>query len=230
MNDSHREPDHLDHRIDASLRRAFEPPASLDDRAVRARRHVAGRPRVGPWVLMAAAAAGLVLLFRAGGEGPAPEERRQAVASLVDTCSLVGPKLEGSLSAPIRTDAARLYAEMDACQRTSELTSCDESDRLAERLGEIYGESVEFKHRAAAQELRGPFGSDEWPTGTIVTMTEDDHTVVLVADRRDTFDCCVAMDELPEGSGLQVFTWPMGELVFAEITPLNEPRMLTLFQ
>ena len=117
---------------------------------------------------------------------------------------------------------------MDACQRESSAASCGDGDFLAERMSETYGAPLEIRPEAEGL-LQGPFGSDEWPTGTIVTGTNGSLTSVLVADRDETLTCCVRWD-LPEDSGLNLFTWRVGEVVLTEISPFEEPHLLTYFE
>ena len=116
---------------------------------------------------------------------------------------------------------------MDACQRSSAV-SCGAEDRLAERLEESYGQDMELRPEAIGL-LHGPFGSPEWPTGTILTGFPENKTSVLVAERDSTLTCCMRM-QLPESSGLRLFTWRVGGLVLTEITPLAEPRLIACFE
>jgi hypothetical protein len=53
----------------------------------------------------------------------------------------------------------------------------------------------------------------------------DDQTVALVVERGAMLDCCVH-PTLAEGSGLNYFTWPVGDSVLTEITPHAEPRLI----
>jgi hypothetical protein len=118
---------------------------------------------------------------------------------------------------------------MDACQReTSSAAPCDDGDDLGARLAGIYGQPLELRPESAGL-LHGPFGSDEWPTGTIVTGPAAGLTSVLVADRDATLACCVQMN-LPDDSGLHLFTWQVGEVVLTEISPFAEPQLLHYFQ
>lgn len=242
MNERPPPQDLLDRRIDASLRRAFAPPASLDGLAERVRPHA--RTRLGPWLVLAGAAAVAAALFLARGEGSAPPSERLAPRPRIATsaggppaaesqpvfCRLVGPLVEGVPAAGLvhTPDLVRLYHDMDACQRGAEVAVCSASDGLAERLSETYDQPMGLRPEAAGV-LHGPFGTDDWPTATIVTGTSGDRTSVLVADRGSTLACCVNMD-MPEGSGLRLFTWQVGEVVLTEITPFEEPRLLPYFQ
>jgi hypothetical protein len=237
MNEPDSTPDALDLCIEQALARRFDPPASLDTLAA----HMLPRRRlrVGPWLAAAAVAAFVGARFLLDGE---PRERSDgpvtdgvAVApqdpSAPDApfCRMIGPLVEGQpepgwVHSP---DLVRLYREMDACQRESS-SACGAGDFLAERLSETYGQPLALRPEAAGR-LHGPFGSDEWPTGTIVTGTSEERTTVLVADRGETLDCCLRM-RLSQGSGLKLFTWQVGDVVLTEITPLEEPRLLAYFE
>lgn len=225
-------PDELDRRLDAALRRRFEPPASLDGLAARlsARR----RRRRLEFLFLACAAlvlAGLGLWWLARPARPRFERFRPAldVAAVPASCSPVGP-LEDSRdpARPQAPDLVALYRAMDACQRSSAAVACDENDELLARLRASYGPDVALRSEAAGL-LHGPFASAEWPTGTILTGTSEDLTTVLVAERDATLDCCVRM-RLAESSGLNVFTWSVGDLALTEISPHDEPRFLQLFE
>jgi hypothetical protein len=242
MNDptSPAEPDALDRRLDAALRRRFAVPPTLDTLAARAR----PRPRLRPWMALALAAGLLAgfLLWRGLGARPAPGAPRPRVAALPSTgaaqlpvdapfCRLIGPLVDG-LSEPARPripDLVRLYREMDVCQRDTSDAACGHADQLAERMSATYGQELELRPEAAGL-LHGPFGSDEWPTGMIVTGTSDERTAVLVADLGSTIDCCVQVEDMPEGSGLRLFNLQVGDVVFTEITPFGEPRLLRYFE
>lgn len=248
MTDRPASPDLLDRRLDASLRRTFAPPASLDSLAAKSAERARPRRRRGsrllPWLALAGAAAAGVGLFLSRGEGSAtPTERsgpEPRVASEADTspavepepsfCRLVGPLVEGvPAGGTVHTpDLVRLYHDMDACQRGAEVAVCSASDGLAQRLSETYDQPLGLRPEAAGL-LHGPFGDDDWPTATMFTGTSGDQTSLLVADRGSTLACCVNMD-MPEGSGLRLFTWQVGEVVLTEITPSEEPRLLPYFQ
>lgn len=236
MNDSRSSPDALDDRIDEALRRRFAPPADLDTLGGRTlpRR---GTPLV-PWLVLAvsAAASVAVLLWASQQEEePAVRVAREVERTLLGAepifCRLVGPLLDGQPEPGFvhSPDLERLYHDMDACQLDSSSgATCGASDNLAERMSATYGQAIALRPEAAGR-LHGPFGSDEWPTGTIVTGTSDDRTAVLVADRDATLACCVRM-HLPEDSGLRFFVLRVGEVVLTEITPLAEPRLLPYFE
>lgn len=228
------EPDALDDRIDAALRRRFRPPASLDSLAAR----LAPRPRrLWPrFLLVACAAAALVafLLLRRSAPAPARIERlsSERLARIEPfQCPPVGPLEEGRATDPARQqapDLLALYRTMDACQRSTAAVACDENDELIARLRASYGPEVSLAAGASGL-LHGPFASPEWPTATILTGTSEDLTTVLVAERDATLDCCVRL-RLAESSGLNVFTWSVGDLALTEISPHDEPRFLQLFE
>jgi len=237
MTDPRLAQDDLDRRIDAALRRRFEPPLGLETLSTRLR--PARRARLRPWLLAAAAASAAIVLARSWPPGTSREEPR---APLVVAergaplradepfCRLIGPLVDGEprLGSMHTPDLARLYGEMDACQQGGGDPACWAGDFLAERLSESYGQEIEVRPEAAGQ-LHGPFGSDQWPTATIVTATSDQLTTVLVADRVSTLDCCVE-PRLPAESGLHLFTWRLGDVVLSEITPFDEPRLLAYFE
>ena len=236
MNES-RPPDALDLRLDAGLRRRFAVPDSLAGLPGRA----LPRPerRLVPWLALAVVAAGLLALLLLRGEQTGEQAAGQRVAEVpprpvleaeTPFCRLIGPLSDGEPEpgALHQPDLARLYRDMDACQRETSAAACGEGDNLAERLSAAYGQTLELRPEAAGR-LHGPFGSDEWPTGTIVTGPNEGLTSVLVADRDATVACCVRMN-LPESSGLHLFTWKVGEVVLTEITPHAEPQLLAYFE
>lgn len=232
--------DDLDHRIDTLLRARFALPADLDSLAERVR--PARRSLRLPFLFLAAAAALLVALFLAGrpetdprttprsSPGHAPLAWRGTLEADALFCRLIGPLVDGEPQAGrmLSPDLARLWRDMDACQQGSSDAACGTSDFLGERISESYGQPIELRPEAAGL-LHGPFGSDEWPTATIVTGTTDEVTSVLIADLATTLDCCV-QPRLPEGSGLRLFTVRVGGVVFSEITPFAEPRLLQFFE
>ena len=235
--------DALDRRIDAALRRHFEPPSSLDTLGERA---LARRPRrtsVGPvWIAIGLAAAAAVVVWLApwkepGGAAPSRPEHVERIARApvtvvpaVRTCQPVGP-LESPVGMPeqVRSpDLTRLYSTMDACQRSAAALPCPENAELEQRLAATYGSEIELVPDALGF-LQGPFASADWPTATILTGVAENQTSVLVAERDTTLDCCLFM-ELPEESGLRMFRWKLGDVVLTEITPLSEPRLLQYFE
>lgn len=227
--------DALDRRIDAALRRHYEPPASLETLVARAL--PSPRSRWLPWLVISASVAATVALFlwasRPSSERAVPRAVQLASvdpAAFVESfCRLVGPLQEGVQPGFVHSpDLERLYRDMDACQRDSSEAACGTSDFLGERLSQIYGQPIELRPEAAGR-LHGPFGSDEWPTATIVTSTSEGRTTVLIAERGETLACCVDI-QLPDGSDLQLIPWQVGDVVFTEITPLPEPHMLAYFQ
>lgn len=237
MNDSRSLPDALDLRIDAALQRHFVPPASLETLA--ARSFPPRRARLLPWLAVCASVAATVALLlwvnRSTRERRADRAVELAAAGAplrgeLPFCRLVGPLLDGNPEPGFvhSPDLERLYRDMDSCQRDTSAAACGTNDFLAERMSATYGQPLALRPEAAGR-LHGPFGSDEWPTATIVTGTSDERTAVLVADRDATLACCVRM-QLPDDSGLNLFTWQVGEVVLTEITPFREPRLLAYFQ
>jgi len=238
MNDAPLIPDALDQRIDAALRRRFAAPASLESLTARALPE--RRARLLPRLAVAASlAASLFLWFWVSrvvnDRGERAVELATGTTPLrpdLSFCRLVGPLLEGQPEPGHmhNPDLARLYRDMESCQGSDTSTAaCGLDDQLAARLSATYGQPFALRPEAAGR-LHGPFGSDEWPTATIVTGTSDDRTTVLIADRDATLACCVRLQQLPEESGLQVFISQVGDVVLTEITPLAEPRMLAYFE
>jgi len=238
MTDRESSPDALDRRIDAALRRRFVP----SDRLASLTAPVPQRPRpsVRPWWIAAGAlAAGWiawVVLERPGPEvRPASPETERLVAVLdrpgepeVLFCRLIGPMVEGVPSGEMHApDLERLFNDMDTCQRGSPDAPCSAADLLGERLSETYDEEIKLLPGAASL-MHGPFGSDDWPTATIVTGTVDDATSVLVADRSSNLACCV-LPEFRRNSGLNLYSYKVGDVELFEITPLPEPRLLPYF-
>jgi hypothetical protein len=235
MKDAPLSPDALDQRIDAALRRRFALPASMDSLAARCLPE--RRARLLPWAALAASVAATALVWlwttRAADDLQRASVELAAGASLLPDlsfCRLVGPLQEGQPEPGIQQvpDLARIYRDMESCQGNTSAAPCGEADNLAERLSATYGQPLALRPEAAGR-LHGPFGSDEWPTATIVTGTSDDRTAVLVADRGDTLACCVSL-HLPEESGLRFFNLQVGDVVLTEITPLSEPRLLPYFE
>jgi len=234
MKPAHAQPDALDQRIDEALRRRFASPESLESLAARAPPQ--RRARALSWLALAASVAATIFVWTS--LTPDDQTERSAELAAVPTpllsdppfCRLVGPLLEGLPEPGLvhRPDLARLYRDMEDCQRGTRAAACGQDDYLAERLSATYGQPLALRPEAAGR-LHGPFGSDEWPTATIVTGTSEDRTAVLVADRDATLACCVRM-QLAEDSGLHLFTWQVGEVVLTEITPFAEPRLLAYFE
>lgn len=236
MNEARSLPDALDERIDAALRRHFPLPAELETLGARS---LPRRKRRFSWLAVTlAVAASVLLLFWVSRLTTRPEAELAVELAGGGTpfqfdlsfCRLVGPLVEGQPEAGLvhSPDLERLYRDMDACQGDTSTAACGTSDFLAERMSATYGQPLALRPEAAGR-LHGPFGSDEWPTATIVTSTSDARTAVLVADRDSTLACCVRM-QLPDESGLHLFTLQVGEVILTEITPFAEPRLLAYFQ
>jgi len=235
MRDREHRPHALDARVDESLRARFAPPADLEERVARWRTH-ARPPRGGrvKWLVLAAAAAALALVGlwpRARGEEPTPLVVAELAAPRSPTHDFppVGPLQELTPAVDLHSaDLTHLYTVMDAAQRGAASVACGEDDQLAERLHETYGQQVELEPGASGF-LHGPFASAEWPTGTILTGSADDMTSVLIADHDDTLACCLRMS-LDEDSGLNLFTWKVGEIVLTELTPRGQPLLISCFK
>ena len=251
MRDHEHRPPALDARLDESLRARFAPPVDLEERVARWRTHA--RPlrarslgarslwdgRVKRLVLAAAAAAVVLvgLWLRARGGEPAPSvvarlevlERLGPRAPAARDFPPVGPLHEPTPEVELHSaDLTHLYTVMDAAQRGAASVACGEDDQLAERLHKTYGQEVELEPGASGF-LHGPFASAEWPTGTILTGSADDMTSVLIADHDDTLACCLRMS-LDEDSGLNLFTWRVGEIVLTELTPRGQPLLISCFK
>lgn len=231
-------PDELDRRLEQALRRRFEPPASLAELPARVLAHTPRRWRAAPWLFLAAVAAAALAWLAPWRGAPVrrsvrpsfPQQIARAPESRALVCRPSGP-LESPDGRPERVhspDLAQLYATMDACQRFADALPCRENEGLAERLQETYGAEIELRPDAVGF-LQGPFASADWPTATILTGTSEEHTSVLVAERDATLDCCLCVD-LPQDSGLRLFTWQVGDLVLTEITPFDEPRLFQFFE
>jgi hypothetical protein len=246
----------FDGELDRALGRLFEAPRELEgvlERVLAAQGGEGGQ--AGAWrsrgwrsrgVLIVAGVAAAVVGLAALGAllAPEPVERGESVARLVPLApaSLLQPQerclpavgpLEDSSAEPtaiLAPDLERLYREVVECDgaTTPSLMACGAADRLDSRLASTYGEHVKLKASAAGV-LHGPFSSKEWPTGTILTGFPEDRTAVLVAERISTLDCCLS-PRLSQESGLNLFTWQVGDLVLAEITPLEEPKLLDCFE
>lgn len=234
----------LQRAIDASLRRTFAPPASLRLPPALARdtgpspaRRAASRPaltRAATWAALAAAAALVLVVTRFGGEEEpepgrlvrlppqaqdVPEER--VAAGIPDEVEVVVPDLE------------RLYAQV--VERPPTLVAClspaelrDSHAGLRAMLDARYGPEVRMKPEAETV-LQGPFPSSEWPSGTIFASLVAGAPSVLIAERTAHVRCCVQVD-LPVQSPLRVFTWTYGDMQLTELTTLDEPRLIDLFE
>ena len=237
MNDERSERgDPFDQRMDAALRRLFAAPPALEQRTERwlpTSARLARRVKPVYWFAAAAAAVLALGLWVAekrspAGRSPSTLSMQRVARAFAPVCwPMIGPPEEPELDEVLTPDLTLLYRAMDACQRSAAAVSCGENQLLAEQLHSSYGQEIELIPEAVGL-LQGPFASPEWPSGTILTGFADNQTSVLVADSDDTLACCLRMS-LPEDSGLQVFTWPVGNLSLTEITPLPEPHLLTYF-
>lgn len=247
----------LDERIAASLRRSFVPPAGLEGGApeipLTLARHetrveraggvslAPSGPRAmghGAWRRAAgllAIAAAVVLLLRWSGEkeeqaAPGPRPAAGPTAALRRLAPTVGPLETVALASPSprasAPDLKRLYDEAVAGSDGVSMT-CGPEDDLGATLAASYGGSVALRPEAD-QMLSGPFASAEWPTATILRGAGD-RPPVLVAESEATHRCCVQF-ELASDSGLNLFTWQLGDLVLTEISPFAEPQLLGYFE
>lgn len=248
------ESNRLDRDVERVLRERFTAPPDVGARVL-ARIRAEGRPGdpgasdgrgghgghgIGPAALFLAAAAAVVLLVHLGSRlqvapadpARAPDSTRspEGVARAArggGECLLpVGPLTEGAPVELTVPNLASLYHEVRSC--AGRQVACGEQDDLETTLASSHGESVRLTPEAD-RALYGPFSSSEWPTATVLTGYPGDATAVLIAESAATYSCCLRT-ELPEGCGLHVFTWQVGDLVLTEVTPLLEPRLLTLFE
>lgn len=224
----------LDLAIDASLRRRFTPPAGLEARLELPPARGTRGGGLGRWAtlaaFLAAAAALVALLLRSEPTvllepvtGPG-RIARVRVGLPPSAAPAIGPLAEACESAcEIRPDFVRLYQSMAAAHRSQVVSACGEGDHLTELLENTYGPGVQLAP-GAAQRLHGPFGSEEWPTGTILTGTIDGQMSLLIFESDRVLSCCADL-QIPSESGLNAFTWFVGDVAYTEITPLEEPRL-----
>ena len=232
----------FERELDAGLRRRFAPPARLATLAARAsaeaERRAARRAVAGAlaWTAAAAVVLGAALFLARSGAPPLPGHAQPApvspVSLVVAACTpwtpTASPASAAQGSEVHSPDLVALYRTMDTCQRSAEALACGDDGELEQKLRSTYGQEVELEPGAAAL-LHGPFSSPEWPTAAILTGAAGNATSVLVADRDQTLACCLLV-RLAEDSGLNLFTWKLGELVLTEITPLPEPRLFDCFK
>ena len=236
--------------LDGALRATFRPPAGLGERA---RAWVLEeRPLTPPaspggsgsasgavraLVALAAAAAVLfVVLPRIGSEPPPEGPRVAGGGGPLAAPSSWGPEpdcpdpLEGPSSRP---DLASLYHEVVASSGADdEALSCASrtaGDSLLATLRSRYG--AELSESADATRLEGPFPFAQWEGGTVLAGFPEEGGLpsVLVAERADQLSCCIDVTQ-PDDPDLQVFTWPVGDVVWLEITQATEPRFLDRFE
>jgi len=240
-------------RIDAALRRLFVVPED-PARAILpllepapAGRGPLGAVRPFLWLVgVAALAAAAWLLFLrptaprpdrspAPGASPRLAQVPLGATTLVPCPPAVGPMTSGD-TAPLELampDLEVLYDEFVLCDAASaQAMPCAlPTDDLAARLSDTYDCCTALRVRPDSPiQLHGPYSSPEWPTATILTGSAQDHPALLVADSDSTHSCCVRPTDPPLGSGLHVFRWRMGEIVFTEITPLPEPYLIGYFE
>ncbi len=247
--------DPFQRELDASLGRSFASGA-LDANALlaEARRRVArehqrieDEQRVeegSSWyaVALLAAAASVLVFLRVGVRAPDLTERAPADPSIVRVASgavlenaprwsfdaPVGPLVEMAAGRPLgrvrQPDLETIYCEAMEWTASRSWNACSVNDDLSDSLRKSYGQELTLTAEGANQ-LQGPFSSREWPTGTILAGFPDNETAVLIAERNSTHGCCLEVG-LAADSGLNVFTWPVGDIVLTEISPFSEPRLL----
>ena len=126
------------------------------------------------------------------------------------------------------SDLAALYYEITTAR--DDPWTCPSPEELAAGLAETYDCCRELRVSPhAAEVFEGPFDSTLWPGGTILTGAAEGQTAILIAEL-DTTHRCRVLPTLAQESGLQVFTWQVGDLVLTEVTPLSEPRLLDYFE
>lgn len=232
-----------DARIDAALRDRFRVPSGnrLDEileRALEEDRALDRRRSVWPAALILAVAAGIVLIVNLGADNDAPTavdepQRVEFIASAADwdLNACVGPLAtvdpdQDSVRVR-RPNLESIYAQAQLWTSDRNWNVCGSSDNLTDSLLASYGQELELKTEAANM-LQGPFASQQWPTGTILTGFPDDETAVLIAESDSTHACCLEV-ALSDASDLRMFTRIVGDIVLTEITPLDEPRLLDYF-
>ncbi len=105
---------------------------------------------------------------------------------------------------------------------------CGPEDDLSATLASTYDARVELEPSLSSR-LQGPFSTEQWPTGTVLTAVSEGETSVVIAERDSVLSCCIDLRN-PQGADLNVFTWSVGDLVLTEITPSTEPQLLDYFR
>ena len=169
-----------------------------------------------------------------GGEGAdngapsAPSSRVAALEPALDP--FVGPLLDARseefLVRVQRPDLEALWEKAALWTSDPGLRTCDTDDDVAGLLASALDQDVELDAEANGL-LQGPFSDESWPTGTILAGLSDGQASVLIAERDEVVTCCLDL-EAPAGD-LNVYSWPVGDVVLTEITPHTEPRLLGLF-
>ncbi len=201
-------------------------------------------PRV-PWRLTLQRAAAAVVLIAGGAlvstlwhERPATvHEQAAGGRPAFDPISAADYAAEPAgcdLLEPLRPDLESLYAsiiELPVPQGTCSDQEEAGSDGLARLLASRYG--TEFRLTPGAdRSLFGPHSSEEWPSGMVLSGYPDGPEalpVVLIAEDDSYHSCCVHAAASPE-SGLQVYTWRVGDVLLTELSPHDEPRFLESFR
>jgi hypothetical protein len=232
--------------IDASLRRLFTPPdlSHLDvpgaSSVERSGPEIHGWQ---PWTLLGAAAAAVLLVLALRGtwmgidpEAPAGSEVAESTPNGLERVPYdpEHPRIPAVPAEEIlEPDLEELYAEVTALPST--FNACASVEELQESRSDLramllarYGADLSIRPEAETV-LQGPFPSREWPTGTILTGQTGDDPSVVIAEHSRQHQCCLHV-HLPANSRLRVFHWQLGALHLTEITPLEEPRLLQLFE
>lgn len=220
--------------IDASLRRTFATP----EPDVAALLELAGvtrpEPRRGRFVLrsflgLLAAAAAVVAFVRLAAT---PEREPASATEPLDVARATPPVGAGrdadALESP---NLVRLYLDAAGQEGQSQCTGPSDLSEVARELSSRYGSRLSLTPEASGV-LHGPFDSQEWPSGTVLTSYPDGPSgqpVVLVAEEEAQLACCLDVS-LPQPCGLQLFTWQVGSLRLTEITPHGEPRLIGCFE
>lgn len=222
----------LDDRIDAGLRRRFEPKSLRFDPPGG---EVPARPVGGSLhhrPVLAAAATVAVLVgtwFVLTPRTPIVEEGKVSRAD-VSSWTPVTTKLLTAGEAAIEVHSNELYA--DAVNFPSPTSECnDRSSELSmeveAKLGLQCGAQIALDSDVATR-LSGPIPSDSMPSATILRGYPngvDEPPVVLVAECSDFKNCCIDL-VTAEGGGLQHFSREVDGIWWTEITPYAEPFLL----
>ena len=198
--------------IDASLRRAFAPPADVGAVARRA-------------VARAIEAAANADPASVGGRSVAWRPLAAAAALLLAFVALIVAGTRGRDGVRDDTEIAweLIYAELTPAV-CSAGAPCQSPERLAAHMRAKHGVGLRVE-LDAEQPLYGPFTSEHWPEATALAVPEGDgHCVVLVEalvdDPRPGLACA---------DGLRCYRRELGKLVLYELTPDDRPRCLDWF-
>lgn len=175
-----------------------------------------------------AAAAGLLLLFAQFDRRPAPAPLKPLMASASSRMNLASlPPFHGAE----RSEAGRLVPNLEGilCTAThfaeqQALQQCVDKDLEQERIG--MGDAVGLSN-AALGLLQGPISASEWPGSMVFASPSSDGLSLLIAGSDDLNTCCLDV-QVPDDSDLRVFTWRVGNTLWYEFSPFDEPRLLSL--